>query len=55
MLAWGAIVLMGYGVCIWLLCRMKRKHARHKAVVYQALTAIESGASPSVWLASLKE
>ncbi|XP_063136510.1 uncharacterized protein LOC134484073 [Rattus norvegicus] len=55
MFAWGAIVLLGCGVCLWLFCRLKREHARHKAIVYQAMAAIESGASPSVWLASLKD
>jgi hypothetical protein len=54
MLAWGAVVLLGCVFCIWLLCRLKREHAQHKAVVYQALLAIEDGASPNIWLASLK-
>ena len=54
MLAWGAVVLLGCVSCIWLLCRLKREHAQYKAVVYQALMAIKDGASPNVWLASLK-
>ena len=55
MLAWGgAVVLLGCVFCIWSLCRLKREHALHKAVVYQALLAIEDGASPNIWLASLK-
>ena len=54
MLAWGAVVLLGCVFCIWLLCRLKREHAQHKAVVNQALMAIEDGASPNVWLASFK-
>ena len=54
MLAWGAVVLLGCVFCIWLLCRLKREHAQHKAVVYQALLAIEDGTSPNIWLASLK-
>jgi hypothetical protein len=33
-LAWGAAVLLGCVFCIWLLCRLKREHAQHKAVVY---------------------
>ena len=54
MLAWGAVVLLGCVFCIWLLCQLKRKHAQHKAVVYQALLAVEDGASLNIWLASLK-
>ena len=54
MLAWGAVVLLGCVFCIWLLCRFKREHAQYKAVVYQALMVIKDGASPNVWLASLK-
>ena len=54
MLAWGAVVLLGCVFCIWLLCQLKREHAQHKAVVYQALLAIEDGTSPNNWLASLK-
>jgi hypothetical protein len=54
MLAWGAVVLLSCVFYIWLLCRFKREHAQYKAVVYQALMAIKDGASPSVWLASLK-
>ena len=54
MLAWGAVVLLGCVFCIWLLCRLKRELAQYKAVVYQALMAIKDGASPNVWLASLK-
>ena len=54
MLAWGAVVLLGCVFCIWLLCQLKREHAQYKAVVYQALMAIKDGASPNVWLASLK-
>jgi len=54
MFAWGAIVLLGCGVCLWLFCRLQREHARHKAIVYQAMVAIENGASPNIWLPSLK-
>jgi hypothetical protein len=54
MLAWGAVAFLGCVFCIWLLCRLKKEHAQHKAVVYQALLAIEDGASPNIWLASLK-
>jgi hypothetical protein len=54
MLAWGAVVLLGCVFCIWLLCRLKREHTQYKAVVYQALMVIKDGASPNVWLASLK-
>ena len=54
MLAWGAVVLLGCVFCIWLLCQLKREHAQYKAVVYQALMAIKDGASPNIWLASLK-
>lgn len=55
MFAWGAIVLLGCGACLWLIGCLKREHARHKAVVYQAMTAIDNGASPNIWLASLKD
>jgi hypothetical protein len=48
MLACGAVVLLGCVFCIWLLCRLKREHAQHKAVVYQALLAIEDDTSPSI-------
>jgi len=52
--AWGAIVLLGCGVCLWLFCSLQREHDRHKAIVYQAMVAIEIGASPNIWQASLK-
>jgi len=55
MFAWGAIVLLGCGVGIWLIGHLKREHARHKVVVYQAMITIKKGASPNIWLASLKD
>jgi hypothetical protein len=55
MLAWGAVVLLGCVFYIWLLCQLKREHAQHKAVVYQAVLAIEDGTSPNIWLDSLKK
>jgi len=55
MFAWGAIVLLGWGVCFWLIGHLKREPARYKAVVYQAMIAIENGASSNKWLASLKD
>jgi hypothetical protein len=54
MLAWGLVVLLGCGFCLSLVCRLKRYHARYKAVVYQAMIAVEDGTSPNIWLASLK-
>ena len=54
MLVWGAVVLLGCVFYIWLLCRFKCEHTQYKAVVYQALMAIKDGASPNVWLSSLK-
>ncbi|EDL81071.1 rCG31065, partial [Rattus norvegicus] len=54
MFAWGAIVLLGCGICLWLFCCLQREHARHQAIVYQAMAAIESGASPNIWPAYLK-
>ena len=54
MLAWGAVVLLGCVFCIWLLCQLKGEHVQYKAVMYQALMAIKDGASPNVWLSSLK-
>ena len=49
------MVLLGCVFSIWLLCQLKREHAQYKAVVYQALMAIKDGASPNVWMASLKK
>ena len=55
MLAWGSSGPPGVvSFCIWLLCQLKQEHAQYKAVVYQALMVIKDGASPNVWLASLK-
>ncbi|XP_034361325.1 uncharacterized protein LOC117710526 [Arvicanthis niloticus] len=52
---WGAVVLADCIFCMCLLYKLKRDHARHKTVVYQALAAIEDGEPPHVWLATLKE
>lgn len=50
----GALVCLGVFLCLWLLCRLRARQARDKAVIIQALAAIDQGISPQVWLASLK-
>ena len=50
----GALICLGVFLCLWLLCRLRAQQARDKAVIIQALAAIDQGVSPKVWLASLK-
>ncbi|KAL6088018.1 hypothetical protein STEG23_035601 [Scotinomys teguina] len=51
----GAICCLGIVLSLWFLCGLQAPQARDKAVIIQALAALEHGVSPQVWLASLKE
>ncbi|XP_058436493.1 uncharacterized protein LOC131424308 [Marmota monax] len=51
----GAMCCFGVVLCLWLLCRLKTCHAQEKAMIIQALAALENGNSPQVWLAHLKQ
>ncbi|XP_058440490.1 uncharacterized protein LOC131424812 [Marmota monax] len=51
----GAMCCFGVVLCLWLLCRLKTRHAQEKAMIIQALAALENGNSPQVWLAHLKQ
>ncbi|KAL6031146.1 hypothetical protein STEG23_035034 [Scotinomys teguina] len=51
----GAICCFGIVLSLWFLCRLRARQARDKAVIIQALAALDHGVSPQVWLASLKE
>lgn len=54
MAAMAALMCLAALVCLWYFCRLKKEHNYHKAMVYQALVAMDSGEEPSVWLTSLK-
>lgn len=49
-----ACCLGGCVVCLWLVCRLRAQTRRDKAVISQALAALECGSSPQVWLSALK-
>uniref|UniRef100_UPI004038A47E uncharacterized protein LOC143402351 n=1 Tax=Callospermophilus lateralis TaxID=76772 RepID=UPI004038A47E len=51
----GAMCCFGMFLCLWFLCRLKARNAHDKAMIIQALAALESGNSPQVWLAQLKQ
>ncbi|XP_058428295.1 uncharacterized protein LOC131423344 [Marmota monax] len=51
----GAMCCFSVVLCLWLLCRLKTRHAQEKAMIIQALAALENGNSPQVWLAHLKQ
>ncbi|KAL6082780.1 hypothetical protein STEG23_031222 [Scotinomys teguina] len=51
----GAICCFGVVLSLWFLCQLQARQVRDKAVIIQALAALEHGVSPQVWLASLKE
>ncbi|KAL6037223.1 hypothetical protein STEG23_016793 [Scotinomys teguina] len=51
----GSICCFGLVLSLWFLCRLRGRQARDKAVIIQALAALDHGVSPQVWLASLKE
>lgn len=50
----GAICCLGMFLCLWHLRRFRARQARDKAIIVQALAALEHGISPQVWLSSLK-
>ncbi|XP_015337229.2 uncharacterized protein LOC107138932 [Marmota marmota marmota] len=50
----GTMCCFGVVLCLWLLCRLKARHTQEKAMIVQALAALEQGDSPQVWLAHLK-
>ncbi|XP_058442591.1 uncharacterized protein LOC131425072 isoform X2 [Marmota monax] len=51
----GAMCCFSVVLCLWLLCRLKARSAHDKAMIIQALEALENGNSPQVWLAHLKQ
>lgn len=50
----GAVCCLGVFLCLWFLCHLRARQAQEKAVIIQALAALDHGVSPQVWLASLK-
>ena len=54
LLAIAALMCLAAFICLWCFCRIRRDHAAHRAVVYQALAAMDAQEDVSVWLASLK-
>ncbi|KAL6039929.1 hypothetical protein STEG23_004346 [Scotinomys teguina] len=42
----GAICFFGVVLCLWFLCRLRARQVRDKAVIIQALAALEHGVSP---------
>ena len=54
LLAIAALMCLAAFICLWCFCSIRRDHAAHRAVVYQALAAIDAQEEVSVWLASLK-
>ncbi|XP_058437055.1 uncharacterized protein LOC131424383 [Marmota monax] len=51
----GAMCCFGMFLCLWFLCLLKARSAHDKAMIIQALAALENGNSPQVWLAHLKQ
>ncbi len=49
----GAMLLCGLVLCLWMICCMRRKQQSDRVKVVQTLAALEAGASPQIWLASL--
>lgn len=50
-----ALCCLSVVICLWLLCRFGTRLRRDKAIMVQALAALEQGVSPQVWLSSLKD
>ena len=50
----GATMCCGLVFILWLVCKLRSQQKRDKAVIAQALMAIEQGASPEIWLSMLK-
>lgn len=50
-----ALCVGGGILCLWLSCKMRAQVHRDKVILTQALTALELGASPQVWLAALRQ
>lgn len=50
----GVILSCSIVSLLWLVCKLRTQHRRDKAVIAQALVAIEQGASPKIWLSILK-
>lgn len=51
----GMLMCGGFVFLSWLLCRLRTQQRRDKAIMVQAMAAIELGASPQAWLNLLKE
>ena len=57
---WVGVGLFGAALCsglvfmLWLVCKLRSQQRRDKIVITQALTAIEQGTSPEIWLSMLK-
>lgn len=49
-----ACCIGGCVLCLWLTCHLRTQVSRDKAVVLQALAALEKGNSPQVWLSALR-
>ena len=54
MLAMAALMCLAAFICLWCFCHVRREQIAHKAMVYQALVAMDSNEDVSIWLASLK-
>lgn len=55
MLAMAALMCLAAFICLWCFCRVRQEQIAHKAMVYQALVAMNSNEDVSIWLASLKK
>ena len=51
----GGILMLILGLGFWALCRLQASRRQERAVIRQALVAIETGQSLMIWLAALKE
>lgn len=47
------IVALSAAFCLWCLCRLRRHRRRDVAMLAQAITAVDAGTSPQVWLAAV--
>ncbi|XP_076774498.1 endogenous retrovirus group K member 9 Env polyprotein-like [Arvicanthis niloticus] len=58
---WVGVGLFGVALCcglvfmLWLVCKLKAQQKHDKALISQALLAMEQGANPAVWLSRLRK
>nr|XP_030708315.1 uncharacterized protein LOC115850817 [Globicephala melas]XP_030710707.1 uncharacterized protein LOC115852240 [Globicephala melas] len=53
--AFGILCAVGIALCLWLVCRLKRKSHTQKIMLMQALVAIENGQPAGAWISLLNK